>query len=135
MRRPRSLAPKRSLPTVWLLSLAALALTLTACQESVQEALISAPDVTADLGAPPDLAPPVDRVPEPDILDLLRRVPGLSVTEKPTSLTDYRFFQIELEQPVDHARPDGPRFKQRLSLLQESSTLTSTHRSGLTVIR
>ncbi|MFO0578034.1 MAG: S28 family serine protease [Polyangia bacterium] len=117
MQKPRSFASKRSRPTAWLLSLAALALTLAACPEPVQEALIAAPDATADLASPPDLAPPVDLVPEPDILDLLRRVPGLSVTEKPTSLTDYRFFQLELEQPVDHARPDGPRFKQRLSLL------------------
>lgn len=61
-----------------------------------------------------DMAKPEEEL---DILVLLKRIPGLSVTEGKTTLVDYRFFQLEFEQPVDHKNPDGARFKQRLSLL------------------
>ena len=99
----------------WLLT--ALLVLSAACHEEAANEFPADLAELPDLATTPDLVPPPDLAPEPDILELLKRIPGLTVTEKPTSLTDYRFFQLELDQPVDHERPDGARFKQRLSLL------------------
>jgi hypothetical protein len=55
---------------------------------------------------------------EPDILDLIRGVPGVvSVEEADANGMSYRFFRVEFEQPVDHANPAGPKFRQRLTVL------------------
>lgn len=117
MQPPAAPCPLRSrTKTSLFVLLALLVLPDLGCQAPDPTSAPPAP-VVEDLAVPPDLAPPADLAPEPDILELLRRIPGLTVTEKTTSLTDYRFFQLELEQPVDHKNPDGPRFKQRLSLL------------------
>lgn len=64
-------------------------------------------------------APPIDAADETpgDILDELRRMPGLTLSERPTALEGYRFFVMEYEQPVDHDDPAGPKFKQRMTLL------------------
>lgn len=79
----------------------------------------AAPDlgVAADLLPGPDLALPPDLLPLPDILVALRRTPGVSVEEKTTTIAGYRFFQIQFDQPADHKRPEGLRFKQRVTLL------------------
>lgn len=42
---------------------------------------------------------------------------GVTVTELPSRVPGTRFYALEFEQPVDHERPDGPTFKQRVSLL------------------
>ena len=52
-----------------------------------------------------------------DVLDELRGIPGLTVTEQTTTLTGYRFFVMIYDQPVDHRNPDGQRFQQRMTLL------------------
>jgi hypothetical protein len=52
-----------------------------------------------------------------DILDELRAIPGLQVTEQSTMIAGYRFFTMTYDQPVDHANPGGQRFQQRMTLL------------------
>lgn len=111
----RSAQPRRGRLLTTLL-IALLAISTSCHKEASEEGAVDLSELP-DLAASPDLVSPPDLTPEPDILDLLKRIPGITVTERPTSLTDYRFFQLELEQPVDHERPDGARFKQRLSLL------------------
>lgn len=51
-----------------------------------------------------------------DIAEALATIPGLTYEELPCGAS-CRFFSMELEQPVDHADPGGPTFRQRLSLL------------------
>lgn len=87
-------------------------LALYACGDS------KSPGYTPDAG-PPDGAVAGDGSDAPlgDILDELRAIPGLTVTEKPTMLEGYRFFVMEYEQPVDHDNPSGPTFQQRMTLL------------------
>lgn len=64
-----------------------------------------------------DAAPPDSPAPLGDILDELRAVPGLTVTEGTTMQPGFRFFVMEYDQPVDHHAPNGPHFKQRMTLL------------------
>ncbi|WP_338867160.1 S28 family serine protease [Myxococcus stipitatus] len=67
-----------------------------------------------------DDGPPV----EEDILRRLSAIPGLTVREEPLGPgipADYRFFVMEFDQPADHAKPDGQRFRQRMTLLHISS--------------
>jgi hypothetical protein len=53
-----------------------------------------------------------------DILDRIRGVAGVvSVEEAGSSVPGTRFFRAEFEQPVDHANPTGPTFRQRLTIL------------------
>jgi hypothetical protein len=52
-----------------------------------------------------------------DVLDLLQAVPGFTVTEDASGDDRYRFFRIEVEQPVDHEQPDGPTFAQRVTVM------------------
>ncbi len=56
-----------------------------------------------------------------DILDRLKAIPGMEVTEKTSTLPGYRWFWLEYEQPVDHRRPGGQRFKQRIMLQHKSA--------------
>jgi hypothetical protein len=66
-----------------------------------------------------------------DILDELRAIPGLTVTEQMTMLAGYRFFVMEYEQPVDHHDPNGAKFKQRLTLLhRDYGAPTVVYNSG-----
>jgi hypothetical protein len=51
-----------------------------------------------------------------DILERLERIPGLTVSEEPID-PPFRFFRMELEQPVDHDDPEGDTFQQRVTLL------------------
>lgn len=79
------------------------------------------PSPGVDLAAPAgDLASPPDLAPLPDILVVLRGIPGVTAEEKATTLTGYRFFQIQYDQPADHQNPNGQRFKQRVTLLFRS---------------
>ena len=85
---------------------------LFACgdSKSAQPPDAGTPDVPADA---PD-------GPLGDILDELRAIPGLSVTEESTMLEGYRFFVMDYDQPVDHDDPAGPHFQQRLTLLHRA---------------
>lgn len=93
---------------------------LAACTDEPVEAPPDAVDLaaaeTADMApAPPDLAP------LPDILVVLRGLPGVkSVEERGTTLAGYRSFRILFDQPADHRRPEGQRFQQRVTLLHRS---------------
>ncbi|WP_426731824.1 S28 family serine protease [Myxococcus faecalis] len=65
-----------------------------------------------------------DPVVEEDILARLSAIPGLTVREEALDAqfpASARFFVMEFEQPADHTRPDGPRFRQRMTLLHVSS--------------
>ncbi|WP_437324887.1 S28 family serine protease [Sorangium sp. So ce381] len=57
-----------------------------------------------------------------DILDQLRALDVAEVTEEASKIPGYRFFVIELEQPVDHDAPGGERFRQRLALHHRDSS-------------
>ena len=80
------------------------------------------PGGTADARPAPDAGEP-DAAPgftcvesDDDVLARLQALPGVTVSEEPQD-PPYRFFQLEIEQPVDHADPDGATFTQRVSLL------------------
>jgi hypothetical protein len=58
-----------------------------------------------------------------DILDRLHAIQGLTVVEEQaTGTPDTRFFVLDFEQPVDHQRPEGHRFRQRVTLLHRSGS-------------
>ena len=68
-------------------------------------------------GATPDAALPDAYVPG-DILAELQDLDGVTfVEERPTAQTGYRYFYVELDQPVDHQNPGGQRFTQTMTLL------------------
>ena len=73
----------------------------------------------------------------PDIKDQLLAVPGLSlIEEKPVSTPGYRFFLLNYTQPVDHRRPHGATFQQRISVLHRDvarPTVLFTSGYGLNV--
>jgi hypothetical protein len=52
-----------------------------------------------------------------DIADQLAAIPGMTVSEQPSPGPGYRFFFLSYRQPVDHLKPNGPTFQQRLQLL------------------
>ena len=57
------------------------------------------------------------------ITDQLKCVPGLTFTEitgDPTTPAGYRRFDLQFEQPVDHALPRGTKFKQKLVLMHKA---------------
>jgi hypothetical protein len=108
---------------IWVLAL----LTCIACGDSKPAG--DTPDASM-----PDVAVDAPDGPLGDILDELRMVPGLTVTEQPTMLAGYRFFVMEYEQPVDHKNPSGQTFKQRLTLLhRDYAAPTVAHNSGYNV--
>lgn len=65
-----------------------------------------APTVAA--GSPPQ---------QEDLADRIRALPGVVSAEERSAPRGYRFFLVEFRQPVDHEDPDGPTFRQRLTLL------------------
>ena len=74
---------------------------------------------------------------EPDIKDQLLAIPGISlIEEKPVATPGYRFFLLNYTQPVDHRRPRGATFQQRISVLQRDvsrPTVLFTSGYGLNV--
>ncbi|MDQ7909939.1 S28 family serine protease [Phytohabitans sp. ZYX-F-186] len=58
---------------------------------------------------------------EPDILDQLKAVPGLTVTAEQPVAAPYRFFLLSITQPVDHTRPAAGTFQQRFTLLHRDT--------------
>ena len=91
---------------IWVLGL----LGLFACGDGK-------PAVQPDGGSPDGAMADADDSPLGDILDELKKIPGLDVTEQPTMNAGYRFFVMTYDQPVDHHNPSGPHFQQRLTLL------------------
>lgn len=72
--------------------------------------------------APGVLSPPTAVARQDDILARLQRVPGLTVAEAASPVPGRRVFHLTLTQPVDHAHPDGPTFRQRLTLQHRADT-------------
>ncbi|MBA0049684.1 aminopeptidase [Streptomyces sp. AJS327] len=60
--------------------------------------------------------------PREDIKDRILAVPGMSLIEEQPTDDGYRFFLLNYEQPVDHRKPDGKTFQQRISILHTSET-------------
>ncbi|WP_240809746.1 S28 family serine protease [Actinomadura sp. WMMA1423] len=56
-----------------------------------------------------------------DILAQLKAIPGMQVTEKPSTLPGYRWFWLEYRQPVDHRNPRGQWFEQRIMLQHKAA--------------
>ncbi|MFA1547657.1 S28 family serine protease [Actinomadura chokoriensis] len=56
-----------------------------------------------------------------DILAQLTAIPGMRVTEKTSTISGYRWFLLEYRQPVDHRKPDGQWFEQRIMLQHKSA--------------
>jgi hypothetical protein len=52
--------------------------------------------------------------------DRIAALPGVATVEEADAPEGYRFFQIEFVQPVDHSKPRGRTFRQRLTLLHRS---------------
>lgn len=52
-----------------------------------------------------------------DILDALLALPGVQVAEQLSEIPGYRILDLTIEQPADHADPDGLVFQQRAQLL------------------
>lgn len=102
-------------------ALLCLLLLSPACAPPEPPELAPPPDLAgATQPDPPDLAAPPDLAPLPDILVVLRGLPGVTAEERATTLAGYRSFQIQFEQPADHQNPGGQRFKQRVTLLFRS---------------
>ncbi|GAA1547570.1 S28 family serine protease [Actinomadura kijaniata] len=51
-----------------------------------------------------------------DITAQLKAIPGMKVEEKPSTLPGYRWFWLTYKQPVDHRKPKGQWFEQRVML-------------------
>ena len=87
-------------------------------------ALVLSLHCLACAGAGPRRPPPVEHakpVPPQEIGTLLRDLPGVSEVEEHHSPKAFlRVFRGRFDQPVDHARPEGPRFTQRFQLTYRS---------------
>ncbi|WP_245919313.1 S28 family serine protease [Melittangium boletus] len=57
-----------------------------------------------------------------DILVRLSAIPGLTVEERSSGVSGYRYFLMSYDQPADHHRPECQRFTQRLALWHKSDT-------------
>ncbi|GAA4023453.1 S28 family serine protease [Allokutzneria multivorans] len=70
--------------------------------------------------------------PQEDILDQLKRIPGLAVlSEGPPPTPDTRYFVLGYTQPVDHRQPGGATFQQRFQLVHKSAARpTVLHTTG-----
>ena len=55
-----------------------------------------------------------------DVLARLKKIPGMTVQEKTSTLTGYRFFVLNYRQPVDHRHPAKGTFEQRITLLHKA---------------
>ncbi len=61
--------------------------------------------------------------PAGDILEQLRGLPEIgTIAEAGTDTPGYRYFRIQFDQPVDHDAPDGPRFRQYVSLIHRDAS-------------
>ncbi len=56
-----------------------------------------------------------------DILAKLTAIPGMTVQEKTSTLTGYRWFWLNYKQPIDHRHPNKGWFEQRILLEHKSA--------------
>ena len=75
------------------------------------------PDSDPDAGQPDGGPVFVCERSDDDILVRLQNIPSVASVSEVEVGDPYRFFRIELEQPVDHAEPGGATFLQRITLL------------------
>ncbi|WP_158623804.1 S28 family serine protease [Corallococcus llansteffanensis] len=101
------------------LLLSALALALQACGEG----LPPSEETAAATDAPARAQSLALEAEAPDtVVAALQAIPGLTVvSEVPVPVAGVRFFFLTYEQPVDHLKPQGRKFQQRLSLLHRSA--------------
>jgi hypothetical protein len=55
-----------------------------------------------------------------DLVDRLRTLPGVDARAGETSLPGYSFYEVTIDQPVDHDTPCDQRFTQHLTLIHRS---------------
>ncbi len=72
----------------------------------------ASPPTTAAPPAAPAAAPP-------SLEDRIAALPGVATVEEATAPEGYRFFRITFVQPVNHSKPKGATFRQRLTLLHK----------------
>ncbi|GAA4631974.1 S28 family serine protease [Actinoallomurus vinaceus] len=63
------------------------------------------------------------RAADDDVLAKLKAIPGMTVEEKPSTLSGYRWFWLNYRQPVDHRHPERGWFEQRVLLEHKSADL------------
>ncbi|GAA4614507.1 S28 family serine protease [Actinoallomurus liliacearum] len=56
-----------------------------------------------------------------DVLTRLKAIPGMTVEEKTSALSGYRWFWLNYRQPVDHRHPERGWFEQRVLLEHKSA--------------
>jgi hypothetical protein len=77
----------------------------------------------AALAEPVTQAQGVEAAVSGDILAKLQSIPGVTVLEERRSpFPGTRFFRLLVEQPADHAKPQGERFGMRVNLLHRSES-------------
>ncbi|WP_433335251.1 S28 family serine protease [Spirillospora sp. CA-294931] len=57
-----------------------------------------------------------------DVAVELKKIRGLTVEEKTSNLPGYRWFWLKYKQPVDHRRPNGQWFEQRIMLQHKAES-------------
>jgi hypothetical protein len=67
------------------------------------------------------VAAPVRAATEPDIVDQLKAIPGLTVISEGAVPAPYRFFMLSITQAVDHRHPSAGTFQQRFTLLHRGT--------------
>lgn len=67
-------------------------------------------------------SPDAGQPPDPELLDALRALPGVTAEPAVTSTPGYSYFVLHFTQPVDHDDPGGPTFQQEVSLLHKDRT-------------
>jgi hypothetical protein len=68
-----------------------------------------------------------------DLLERLNAIPGLHASEDASAAmipAGYRFFQLDYDQPIDHAHPEGQRFMQHMTLLSIDEDAPMVQYSG-----
>jgi hypothetical protein len=63
------------------------------------------------------------RAADEDVLAKLKAIPGMTVEEKTSTLSGYRWFWLNYRQPVDHRHPERGWFEQRVLLEHKSADL------------
>lgn len=67
----------------------------------------------------------------PDIVDQLKKIPGVTVVAESPVAKPYRFFLLTFRQPADHRDPSKGTFEQRVSLLHRDAAAPMVmHTSG-----
>ena len=94
---------------------------------AVVVALVIALAACGDGSAPADDVADAARPADADTRDIavrLAALPGVTVTETPTTVlpATYRYFVLQVTQPVDHDEPNGQTFTQEVSLIHRDVT-------------